>query len=66
MTVEYSGITHDFRVQTMDDGAFLVTVEQDRILDPVLKKTELHTVNEMAADKAELAHIFNQCFPDKE
>jgi len=63
--IKYSGITHSHEVKTLDDGTFLVTVNQEKVLDPVLKKTEPETVVETAADRTELFKILEQCYPEE-
>lgn len=62
--IKYSGITHSHSVRTLDDGTFLVTVNQEKVLDPVLKKTETETVVE-TADRNELFAILAQCYPEE-
>jgi hypothetical protein len=66
MDIEYSGITRNSTIKTLDDGTFLVTVDQRKIIDPVLKKTEREQIIETAADRNELFHILGRCYPDEE
>ena len=63
MGPEYSGITHEMHIKTLDDGTFFVTTDQETIIDPVLKKTRPERIEESASDVDELKSIIDRAYP---
>ena len=61
--IEYSGITHEMHIKTLDDGTYFVTTDQEKIIDPVLNKTKPERIEETASDEAELKSIVNRAYP---